>query len=174
MIEHAQSHIDQLFSPDLISPIAASELPSGYHIRPLQSSDYEVGFLSVLNTPENAKAVSKALFERRFASMKPRDMAGSYVLVVVDNAGKIVGTGTLLLEMKLQALSFGLSEQTFNTSLTMKDLQSLCFGKRRTRRGCGSFGRTSPQRYRIRDHQSAWRDLKTCWLLQDDSGLFGS
>lgn len=111
MTEHAQSQVDQLFSPDLISPIAASEIPVGYRIRSLQSPDYEAGFLAVLNTPENTRVVSKAIFEHRFASMKPWDLVWSYVLVVVDSVDKVVGTGTLLLEMKLQALSFDISKQ---------------------------------------------------------------
>lgn len=103
MVENDSSQSDPLFSPDLVPATATSALPTGYRLRPLQCADYEGGFLAILNAPENARAVSKAQFERRFAAMKPRDMAGSYVLVVLGDDGNIVGTGTLLLEMKLYA-----------------------------------------------------------------------
>lgn len=98
------SQTESLFSPDLISPQTVSALPKGYMIRPLQCSDYDNGFLTILENPEAARAVDKAQFDRRFTAMKPRDMAGSHVLVVLGDDGRVVGIGTLVLEMKLYAL----------------------------------------------------------------------
>lgn len=90
---------DILFSPSLISPHVVSALPEGYTIRPLQRSDFAAGFLDVLRVLTTVGDVDKAEFENRFDEMKAG--SGYHILVILDGAEKIVGTGALIVERKL-------------------------------------------------------------------------
>lgn len=94
---------DPLFSPTLISPDVAAALPTGYTIRPLQSSDYHTGFLDVLRVLTTVGDVSEAEFAARFDEMTApvgRGAGGYHVLVILDGEDKIVGTGALIVEKK--------------------------------------------------------------------------
>lgn len=97
---------EPLFSPTLISPEVAADLPDGYTIRPLQASDYYAGFLDVLRVLTTVGDVSEQQFASRFEEMKaPGGLgkgAGGYnVLVILNGDKKIVGTGALIVEKKL-------------------------------------------------------------------------
>ena len=91
---------DTLFSPSLISPAVIAALPEGYNIRPLQKSDFDLGFLDVLRVLTQVGEVTKEEFEERFDQMKA-GAAGYHVLVILDHEDKIVGTGALIVERKL-------------------------------------------------------------------------
>jgi glucosamine-phosphate N-acetyltransferase len=88
-----------LFSSSLISPSVLSALPSDYTCRPLQPTDYKAGFLDVLRVLTTVGDISESAFSERFEWMKKRE--GEYfILVIVDGAEKIVGTGALIVERK--------------------------------------------------------------------------
>ncbi|KAF1989137.1 putative glucosamine-phosphate N-acetyltransferase [Aulographum hederae CBS 113979] len=89
-----------LFSSTLISPTVLSALPEGYSCRPLQRSDYNIGFLDVLRVLTTVGDVSEEAFGERFDWFKNSAGGGYYVLVVLDAQEKIVGTGTLVVERK--------------------------------------------------------------------------
>ena len=91
---------DTLFSPSLISPSVVSALPEGYTIRPLQRTDYGLGFLDVLRVLTHVGDVSQEDFGKRFDHMKA-GAGGYHVLVILNGEGKIVGTGALIVEVKL-------------------------------------------------------------------------
>lgn len=97
---NGETPIESLFSPALISPTVSSALPEGYTIRPLQRSDFDLGFLDVLRVLTHVGDVSKPEFEQQFDAMKAG--ASTYhVLVILDGEQKIVGTGALIVERKL-------------------------------------------------------------------------
>jgi len=89
-----------LFDTSLISPAVSSALPEGYTVRPLQRSDFDLGFLDVLRVLTHVGDVSKDEFETRWDEMKA-GAGGYHILVILDAEGKIVGTGALVVERKL-------------------------------------------------------------------------
>lgn len=91
---------DSLFSAALISPQVVSQLPEGYTIRPLQRTDFDLGFLDVLRVLTQVGDVTKEQFEERWDQMKA-GAGGYHVLVILDGERKIVGTGALIVERKL-------------------------------------------------------------------------
>ncbi|KAH0559648.1 hypothetical protein GP486_003839 [Trichoglossum hirsutum] len=89
-----------LFPPSLIPATTTAQLPASYTMRPLEAGDYERGFLDVLRVLAPVGDVSGAAFRERFEWMRQR--AGEYYLiVVVDGAAAVVGTGCLVVEKKL-------------------------------------------------------------------------
>lgn len=97
---NGETSAESLFSPSLISPTVSSALPEGYSMRPLQRSDFDLGFLDVLRVLTHVGDVTKPEFEKQFDAMKAG--ASTYhVLVILDGEGKIVGTGALIVERKL-------------------------------------------------------------------------
>lgn len=85
-----------LFSASLIPSL---ELPSGYTIRPLTRTDYSKGFLDVLRGLTSVGEIAQSAWEERYDEMAKRD--GYYIVVIEDEGGRIVGVGTLLVEVKL-------------------------------------------------------------------------
>lgn len=89
-----------LFPTTLISPAVSSSLPANYTIRPLQRSDYTANHLDPLRVLTKVGDISQEAWESQYDSMaKVPDTY--FLLVVCDDRGKIVGTGTLLKERKL-------------------------------------------------------------------------
>lgn len=92
-----------LFSNDLISEECQNSLPEGYRFRALQRSDFHHGYLGVLRDLAYVGPITEEQWEERFDAMKKCE--GTYfVLVIVKEAGDeevIMGTGTLVVEMKL-------------------------------------------------------------------------
>ena len=106
------SNDQALFSPSLISEQVASQLPTGYSIRPLERTDFEKGFLDVLRVLTQVGEVTKEEFEQRFDDMRgpvagsgeaaaAANKGGYHILVILDGEKKIVGTGALIVEKKL-------------------------------------------------------------------------
>lgn len=88
-----------LFPTTLISPAVSSSLPANYTIRPLQRSDYTANHLDPLRVLTKVGDISQEAWESQYDSMaKVPDTY--FLLVVCDDRGKIVGTGTLLKERK--------------------------------------------------------------------------
>jgi glucosamine-phosphate N-acetyltransferase len=92
-----------LFSTDLVSPKVKAALPEGYTLRPLQRSDFQKGHLDVLRDLAHVGDITEKQWTERFDWMLACN-GSYYVLVIVDenrDGGKIVGTGTLIIEKKL-------------------------------------------------------------------------
>ena len=82
-------------------------LPPGYTMRPLARDDHATGMLQVLAVLTTVGEISPERWLERFDYMRAGFGAGGagvgtyYVLVVCDETGKVVGTGTVVVERKL-------------------------------------------------------------------------
>lgn len=95
-----------LFPASLISAEVTGALPEGFAIRPLARGDHARGLyecLAVL-TWVGDPAPSADEFRARFDDMARAD--GTYYFLVVEHAGRIVGTGELVVEKKLYVFFF--------------------------------------------------------------------
>jgi len=88
-----------LFGPELISPTIAASLPPTYTLRALRKSDYAIGFLDVLRVLTTVGDISEEAWNERYDWMNGQGKGGYYLLVIEDQ-GRIVGTGALLVERK--------------------------------------------------------------------------
>ncbi|XP_034941392.1 probable glucosamine 6-phosphate N-acetyltransferase [Chelonus insularis] len=87
----------ELFHANLLDRLPNDE--NGLLVRPLRLSDYEKGFIQLLEQLTDVGGVTKEQFSNRFLSMKTS--GGHYVVVVEDlNKGIIVGSATLVVEQK--------------------------------------------------------------------------
>ena len=89
-----------LFTDDLISPTIVASLPPTYVLRPLRKSDYALGFLDVLRVLTTVGDITEEEWNGRYEWMNTQGKGGYYIMVIEDQ-GKIVGTGALLVERKL-------------------------------------------------------------------------
>lgn len=88
-----------LFPLSYISPEVAAALPPNYTIRPLRRSDYHNGFLEVLRVLTRVGEYSYEQWSERYDWMAKRN--DEYFLIVIcDDTGRVVGTGSLLVERK--------------------------------------------------------------------------
>jgi hypothetical protein len=88
-----------LFGDELISPEVAKALPEGYKIRALRQSDFNAGFLDCLRVLTTVGDITEAEFAERFAWLTRQD--GGYYILVIEDGGRVVGTGALIVERKL-------------------------------------------------------------------------
>lgn len=88
-----------LFGDELISPAVAAALPQGYTIRALRQSDYHAGFLECLRVLTTVGEITEDQFTDRFEWIKRQD--GGYYILCIEDGGKVVGTGALIVERKL-------------------------------------------------------------------------
>ncbi|EAL85793.1 hypothetical protein LV164_005274 [Aspergillus fumigatus] len=88
-----------LFSPSLISPDVLAVLPADYTIRPLCRSDYKRGYLDVLRVLTTVGDINEEQWNSRYEWIRARSDE-YYLLVVCDGEGRIVGTGSLVVERK--------------------------------------------------------------------------
>ncbi|KKY35234.1 putative glucosamine 6-phosphate n-acetyltransferase [Diaporthe ampelina] len=87
-----------LFGDELISPDVAKALPDGYKIRALRQSDFHAGFLDCLRVLTTVGDITEAQFAERFEWIGRQD--GGYYILVIEDGGKVVGTGALIVERK--------------------------------------------------------------------------
>lgn len=88
-----------LFPASLIAPEVAASLPDGFAVRPLQRGDFRRGYLECLEVLTWVGALTEAEWDERFAEMERA--AGTYYLLAIEHEGRIVGTGSLVVERKL-------------------------------------------------------------------------
>lgn len=88
-----------LFTSNLISPEVLAVLPDGYTIRPLRRSDFHRGYLDVLRVLTTVGDVTDEQWDQRYDWISARNDE-YYLLVVCDDAERIVGTGSLIVERK--------------------------------------------------------------------------
>lgn len=92
--------LNALFDPGLISPETKATFPAGHIIRPLQRDDYGKGFFDCLSVLTYVGNVSEERFLERFDWMATQGK-GIHYFLVIEHEGRIVGTGTLVVERKL-------------------------------------------------------------------------
>jgi glucosamine-phosphate N-acetyltransferase len=97
-----------LFTDDLISPTIAATLPPTYTLRPLRKSDYAIGFLDCLRVLTTVGDITEEEWNGRYDWMNTQGKGGYYIMVIEDQ-GRIVGTGALLVERKLYVSSTALN-----------------------------------------------------------------
>ncbi|KAG0226795.1 acyl-CoA N-acyltransferase [Mortierella sp. GBAus27b] len=89
-----------LFSSSLISADVQAQLPEGYLMRPLESTDYHKGFYDCLAGLTVVGEVSEQSFLQTFETML-RCQTVYHVVVIEDlQQSRIVATGTLIVEQK--------------------------------------------------------------------------
>ncbi|PGH14625.1 hypothetical protein AJ79_02960 [Helicocarpus griseus UAMH5409] len=88
-----------LFSPTYISPMVQKQLPEGYTIRPLCRSDYSSGYLDVLRVLTSVGDFTVEQWNERYDWMAKRSEE-YFLLVICDGEGRVVGTGSLIVERK--------------------------------------------------------------------------
>lgn len=90
---------EPLFNSHWISEKVASDLPSGYTIRPMCRGDYGRGYMDVLRVVGRTGWVGEDIWEERCEWL--RTMSSTYyILVVVNPEDRIVASGTLMMERK--------------------------------------------------------------------------
>ncbi|KAI1317599.1 Glucosamine-phosphate N-acetyltransferase-like protein [Mortierella claussenii] len=90
----------QLFPSSLISSSVQAQLPEGYLLRPLESTDYHKGYFDCLAGLTVVGNVSEQQFQQTFDSML-RCQNVYHVIVIEDlKASRVVATGTLIVEQK--------------------------------------------------------------------------
>ncbi|KAI1772562.1 acyl-CoA N-acyltransferase [Hypoxylon cercidicola] len=87
-----------LFSTSLISPEVVGSFPDGFTIRSLERTDYNKGFLECMEVLTWIGDTSEAEFIERYDEMV--EAKGTYYFAVIENKGRIVGTGALVVEKK--------------------------------------------------------------------------
>jgi glucosamine-phosphate N-acetyltransferase len=103
---------DALFTDNLISPTIAATLPPTYILRPLRKSDYAIGFLDVLRVLTTVGDITEEEWNGRYDWMNNQGKGGYYIMVIEDQ-GRIVGTGALLVERKLYVPRWPLAAPLF-------------------------------------------------------------
>ncbi|KAH9975459.1 acyl-CoA N-acyltransferase [Lactifluus volemus] len=89
-----------LFPEELIPQHVKDELPPDLHIRPLASTDYERGHLSVLSVLTQTPDVGAAAWTSQFHALNSAPNT-YYILVIVSReTDRIVGTGGVFVERK--------------------------------------------------------------------------
>lgn len=90
-----------LFASDLIDEEVIHQIPQGFILRPIHSSDFSKGYLQALAHLTFVGTISKKLFVERLAYYCT--IPDTYYLVVVEDIErkKIVGCGTMFLERKM-------------------------------------------------------------------------
>ncbi|KAL1862743.1 Glucosamine-phosphate N-acetyltransferase-like protein [Diaporthe australafricana] len=86
------------FGDELISPDVTKALPDGYKIRALRQSDFHAGFLDCLRVLTTVGDITEEQFAERFEWIGRQD--GGYYILVIEDGGKVVGTGALIVERK--------------------------------------------------------------------------
>ncbi|KAG2418990.1 glucosamine 6-phosphate N-acetyltransferase [Aspergillus terreus] len=98
---NGHSHVDDspLFSSSLISPDVLAALPQDYIIRPIRRSDFHRGYLDVLRVLTTVGDISEEQWNQRYDWISARNDE-YYLLVICDGEGRVVGTGSLIVERK--------------------------------------------------------------------------
>jgi glucosamine-phosphate N-acetyltransferase len=83
-----------IFGESLIPEHIIQGLPSGYMMRSLRRTDFGRGFLDVLRVAGKVGYVNQRRWEDRMDHLTRRSACGEeYVLVVIDEKDRVIGTG---------------------------------------------------------------------------------
>lgn len=97
--ERTTDHDDELFSPSLIDKSVQDSLKAGLTLRPLNRNDYHKGYFDNLKALTWVGDVSHEQFLEHFDWMKTKG-EGWFYNVVIEDEGRIVGNGVLIVERK--------------------------------------------------------------------------
>ena len=88
-----------LFDPALLNARLATE---GLVLRPLRSDDFDRGLSALLGQLTDVSGLDRAAFGRRFRGMQEANARAppTYLVVVAEEKGRLVGAATLLVEQK--------------------------------------------------------------------------
>jgi glucosamine-phosphate N-acetyltransferase len=114
-----QAEDELLFSTDLVSPAIAAQLPPTYTIRPLKKSDYANGFLDCLRVLTVVGDITEQEFNERYEFLRTQGKGG-YYLLVIEERGRVVGTGALIVERKLYVFLHSLGWSCVRPKLTIR------------------------------------------------------
>ncbi|KAJ4413509.1 Glucosamine-phosphate N-acetyltransferase-like protein [Gnomoniopsis sp. IMI 355080] len=89
---------EPLFSPTHLPADVLSTLPAGFTLRPLEKADFQKGYLDCLTVLTWVGDLSEAEWSERYDEMAAAK--GTYYLLAIEHAGRIVGTGSLVVERK--------------------------------------------------------------------------
>lgn len=92
--------LDLIFSPDLISSQVKSQLHPDVHIRPLASTDYRRGHLSVLSVLSVVTDPGEPAWVAQFNAMRASPKTYYPIVIVSKHTDKIVGVGSIIIERK--------------------------------------------------------------------------
>lgn len=88
-----------------------AQLPDGFTIRPLHKSDFHKGYLDCLRVLTWVGDLSEEEWGQRYDEMAAAK--GTYYLLAMEFEGKVVGTGSLVVERKLY-VRFSISSLSFS------------------------------------------------------------
>ncbi|EIN04720.1 acyl-CoA N-acyltransferase [Punctularia strigosozonata HHB-11173 SS5] len=92
--------LDLAFDPSLISPDVKSKMPPDLHIRPLASTDYHRGYLTLLSVLTTTPDPGEAAFVAQFNAMRETPRTYFPIVVVSKASDRIIANGTLFIERK--------------------------------------------------------------------------
>lgn len=92
-------HNEPLFAPSLLPSSATSALPDGFTLRPIEKDDFKRGYLDCLRVLTWVGDLSEAEWTQRYDEMA--SAKGTYYLLAIEHEGRVVGTGSLIVERKL-------------------------------------------------------------------------
>jgi glucosamine-phosphate N-acetyltransferase len=93
--------VEGLFGSELVSPQVAESLPQGYTLRALQKGDYQKGFLDVLRVLTTVGDITEEQWNERYHWYDTQGKGGYYLLVITNEADRVVATGALIVERKM-------------------------------------------------------------------------
>lgn len=93
-----------LFASSLISAEVVASLPPNYVARSLEREDFKKGYLDCLRVLTHVGDLTEEQFYERYDEMAA--LKGTYYLLVIEFEGRIVGTGSLIVEKKLYVSCF--------------------------------------------------------------------
>ncbi|ORX53987.1 acyl-CoA N-acyltransferase [Hesseltinella vesiculosa] len=89
-----------LFESSLLSPEVQAALPAGYTLRALRSSDYERGFLKVLEVLTEVGNHTKEQYLEQFNYLLNHNDQYYTITITDDSKNVVVAAGTILVERK--------------------------------------------------------------------------
>lgn len=95
----ASSDDSPLFPSSLLPADALLNIPSGFAVRPLRRGDFARGYLDCLRVLTWVGDLSADEWGRRYDEMAAA--RGTYYLLAIEHEGRVVGTGSLVVERKL-------------------------------------------------------------------------
>ncbi|KAF5387527.1 hypothetical protein D9757_006600 [Collybiopsis confluens] len=92
--------LDLFFSPDLIPAQVIAELHPSVHLRPLSSTDYHRGHLSVLSVLTHAPDPGYSAWLKQYEAMRSSPNTYYPIVIISKETDRIVGAGTVIVERK--------------------------------------------------------------------------
>lgn len=99
--------LELLFDPKIIPQRIKDQVPAGYHLRPLASTDYDRGHLEVLKmlnaVPERGRG--RDAYLEQFAFQRSCPSTYFIIVMVHKESDTVAGTGTIVVERKYRGMA---------------------------------------------------------------------